>query len=145
MQRTHSSAGWFFHLGGLSWSEGATISKCAEYYTLQWQLFDLTANLLIIGTYWPSGSTILPLWDVRTNKNYQWKRKLSPSHHWRYECHTPSAHDRTRSTNKYIAAKMYKNSNKDHNLSPLPHHSPIDTNLPEPRPGPSHGPRERTV
>jgi len=26
MQRTHSSAGWFFHLGGLSWSEGATIS-----------------------------------------------------------------------------------------------------------------------
>ena len=29
---------------------------------------------------------------------------------------------------------MYKNSNKDHNLSPLPHHSPVDTNLPEPRP-----------
>jgi len=25
MHRTHSSAGWFFHLGGLSWSEGATI------------------------------------------------------------------------------------------------------------------------
>jgi len=25
MQRTHSSAGWFFHLGGLSWSEGAQI------------------------------------------------------------------------------------------------------------------------
>jgi len=26
MQRTHSSAGWFFHLGGLSWSKGAPIS-----------------------------------------------------------------------------------------------------------------------
>jgi cobalamin biosynthesis protein CbiD len=25
MQRTHSSAGWFFHLKGLSWSKGATI------------------------------------------------------------------------------------------------------------------------
>jgi hypothetical protein len=25
MQRTHSSAGWFFHLGGLSWSESAMI------------------------------------------------------------------------------------------------------------------------
>jgi len=29
---------------------------------------------------------------------------------------------------------MYQNFIKDHNLSPLPHHSPIDTNLPEPRP-----------
>ena len=29
---------------------------------------------------------------------------------------------------------MYKNCIKDHNPSPLPHHSPIDTNLPEPRP-----------
>jgi len=27
MQRSHSSAGWFFHLGGLSWSEGATIIR----------------------------------------------------------------------------------------------------------------------
>ena len=27
MQRTHSSAGWFFHLGGLSWSEGAFIAS----------------------------------------------------------------------------------------------------------------------
>jgi len=25
MQRTHSSAGWLFHLGGLSWSEGTII------------------------------------------------------------------------------------------------------------------------
>jgi hypothetical protein len=25
MQITHSSAGWFFHLGGHSWSEGAKI------------------------------------------------------------------------------------------------------------------------
>ena len=34
--KTHSSVGWFFHLGGLSWSEGATIfSRCAESYTLQ--------------------------------------------------------------------------------------------------------------
>jgi len=34
--QTHSSAGWFFRLGGLSWSEGeAMISRCAESYTLQ--------------------------------------------------------------------------------------------------------------
>jgi len=46
---------------------------------------------------------------------------------------TTSAHDRT-STNKYIADKMYQDFIKDHNLSPLPHHSPVDTNLPEPRP-----------
>ena len=30
--------------------------------------------------------------------------------------------------------KMYQDFIKDHNLSPLPHHSPVDTNLPEPRP-----------
>ena len=29
---------------------------------------------------------------------------------------------------------MYQDYIKDHNLSPLPHHSPIDTNLLEPRP-----------
>ena len=29
---------------------------------------------------------------------------------------------------------MYQDFIKDHNLSPLPHHSPVDTNLPEPRP-----------
>ena len=46
---------------------------------------------------------------------------------------TTSAHDRT-STNKCIADKMYQDVIKDHNLSPLPHHSPVDTNLPEPRP-----------
>jgi hypothetical protein len=33
-----------------------------------------------------------------------------------------------------LQTKCTKNSIKDHNLSPLPHHSPIDTNLPEPRP-----------
>ena len=27
--------GFSTHLGGLSWSEGATISRCAESYTLQ--------------------------------------------------------------------------------------------------------------
>jgi exonuclease III len=43
---------------------------------------------------------------------------------------TTSAHDRT-STNKYIADKMYQDFIKDHNLSPQPHHSPFDTNLPE--------------
>jgi len=34
MQRTHSSAGWFFHLGGLSWSEVATIN-----WSLCWVLY----------------------------------------------------------------------------------------------------------
>ena len=29
---------------------------------------------------------------------------------------------------------MYQDFIKDHNLSPLPHHSPADTNLPKPRP-----------
>jgi len=29
---------------------------------------------------------------------------------------------------------MYQDFIKDHNLSPLPHYSPVDTNLPEPRP-----------
>jgi hypothetical protein len=46
---------------------------------------------------------------------------------------TTSAHDRT-STNKYIADKVYQDFIKDHNLSPLPHHLPVDTNPPEPRP-----------
>jgi exonuclease III len=46
---------------------------------------------------------------------------------------TTSAHDR-KSTNNYITDKMYQDFIKDHNLSPLPHHSPVDTNLPEPRP-----------
>ena len=43
------------------------------------------------------------------------------------------AYDRT-STNKYIADKMYQDFIKDHNLSPLPHHLPVDTNPPEQRP-----------
>ena len=42
--QTHSSAGWFFHLGGLSWSEGRSSTCCAESYTLQWRWFDLTAG-----------------------------------------------------------------------------------------------------
>jgi hypothetical protein len=45
---------------------------------------------------------------------------------------TTFAHDRT-STNKYVADKMYQDFIKGHNLSQLPHHSPVDTNLPEPR------------
>jgi len=60
------------------------------------------------------------------------ENKLHSSHNWRHECHN-FAHDRT-STNKYIADKMYQDFIKDHNLSPLPHHSPVDTNLPESRP-----------
>ena len=28
---------------------------------------------------------------------------------------------------------MYQDFIKDHNITPLPHHSPVDTNLPEPR------------
>ena len=35
MHITHSSAGCFFHLGGLSWSKGTTNSWCVESYTLQ--------------------------------------------------------------------------------------------------------------
>ena len=46
---------------------------------------------------------------------------------------TTSAHDRT-STNKYIADKMYQDFIKDHNLSSLPNHLQVDTNLPVPRP-----------
>ena len=29
---------------------------------------------------------------------------------------------------------MYQDFIKDHNLFPMPHHSPVGTNLPEPRP-----------
>jgi len=31
MKRTHSSAGWFFHLEGLSWSEGALIVNKTQH------------------------------------------------------------------------------------------------------------------
>jgi len=60
--------------------------------------------------------------------------KTVPLSSLRHECHNLRPRPNKSSTNKYIADKMYQNFIKDHNLSPLPHHSPIDTNLPEPRP-----------
>jgi len=65
-------------------------------------------------------------------QHYKWKQELHSSHHWRHEYH--NLRPRPNKHKQYIADKTYQDFIKDHNLSPLPHHSPIDTNLPEPRP-----------
>jgi len=64
------------------------------------------ANLLIIGTYWPSGTII--------NENKYCTPLIIGDMNA-----TTSAHDQT-STYKYIADKMYQDYIKDHNPSPLP-------------------------
>lgn len=72
MQISHSSAGYYFHLG-LSWSEkrqrvaillslaeSYTDGRLAESYTLLWRWFDLTCHLQIL---------TLVLWRVAKNIN----------------------------------------------------------------------------